>query len=66
MNKDLLKTLRKYGDKYIAYTGNIINILAFGSTIKEVESKLKKKRISDATITYIPPANKSFSPYGSN
>ncbi len=64
MHKNDLKILAKYSDKYIAYTGKILNILASGSTMQAVEKELKKKNISTATITYMPPVNKSFSPYG--
>ena len=62
MKKSDLEILTSYSDQYIAYAGKILNILASGSTIKDVEKKLKRKKISKATITYIPPANKSFSP----
>ena len=62
MKKGDLEILLKYSGKYIAYAGKILNILASGSTIQAVEKKLKKKKIAKATITYIPPANKSFSP----
>ena len=62
--KNDLEVLAKYSDKYIAYSGKVFNVLASGSTMLAVEKELKKKKISKATITYIPPANKSFSPYG--
>lgn len=63
MKQNDLERLAKYSDKYVAYAGKLLNVLAFGSTIKDVEKKLKAKKISKATITYIPPINKSFSPY---
>lgn len=66
MKKSDLEILKSYGDQYIAYAGKILNILASGSTIKDVEKELKKKKIIDATITYIPPTNKVFSPYAHN
>ena len=58
------KILAKYSDRYIAYSGEILNIIASGKTMQIVEKELKKKNISSATITYIPPADKAFSPYG--
>lgn len=60
-DKDL-KQLLKYSDKYIAYVGKLLNVIAFGDTMADVERKLISKKIKDATITYIPPSNKSFSP----
>lgn len=66
MSKKEIKILLKYSDMYIAYAGKLLNILASGSSMTEVEKKLKKKNISDAIITYIPPVDKSFTPYGSN
>lgn len=63
MKKIDVKILSRFSDKYVAYVDGIVNILASASTIKDLEQKLKKKKISNATITYIPPANKSFSPY---
>lgn len=65
MKKNDLEILKKYSDKYIAYAGKFLNILASGRTMRDVEIQLKKKKITDATITYIPPANKSFSFIGS-
>ena len=66
MKKSDFGILENYSDKYIAYSGEILNILASGSTMKDVELKLKKKNITEATITYIPPVNKSFSPYANS
>lgn len=60
-DKDL-KQLLKYSDKYVAYVGKFLNIIASGDTMADVERKLISKKIKDATITYIPPSNKSFSP----
>jgi len=57
-----LKQLLKYSDKYVAYVGKYLNIIASGKTMNEVEKKLKNKKIKDATITYIPPKDKSFTP----
>ena len=62
MKREDIKILKKYSDQYIAYVGKFLNIQAFGTTIKEVEKELKKKKIEDATITYISPVDKSFSP----
>ncbi|MBI2594387.1 hypothetical protein HYW39_01690 [Candidatus Curtissbacteria bacterium] len=60
-DKDL-KQLLKYSDKYVAYVGKFLNIIASGDTMADVEKKLTKKKIKDATITYIPPSSRSFSP----
>jgi len=54
LNNDL-KQLLKYSDRYVAYVGKYLNIIASGKTMNEVEKKLKNKKIKDATITYIPP-----------
>ncbi len=62
MKKEDVKILKKYSDKYVAYVGKFLNILASGTTIKEVEKELKKKKIEKATITYISPVDKAFSP----
>lgn len=62
MKKNDFEILIQYSDKYIAYVDRMFNILASGSTISEVEEQLTKKDITDATITYIPPVDKSFSP----
>lgn len=56
------KQLLKYSDKYVAYAGGFMNIIASGETMADVEKKLTSQKIKDATITYIPPANKTFSP----
>lgn len=66
MDKKKIDILLKHSDEYIAYIGDRFNVLASGKTIKEVETELKKKKILEAVITYIPPLGKSFSPYASN
>jgi hypothetical protein len=65
MKQQDLQQLIEYSDKYIAYVGDILHVKAVGKTMTEVYNKLKAKNITDATITYIPPADKSFSPYAS-
>ncbi len=60
-NKDL-KQLLKYSDKYVAYVGKYLNIIASGKNMIDVEKQLKNKKIKDATITYIPPSDRSFTP----
>lgn len=62
MDKEDLKILLKYSDEYIAYVDNILNIIASGKSMNAVDKELKAKKIKDATIAYIPPINKSFSP----
>lgn len=57
-----LKQLIRYSDKYVAYVGKFLNIIASGNTMNEVEKKLLNKKIKDATITYIPPKDKAFTP----
>jgi hypothetical protein len=52
----------KYSDKYVAYVGDILHVIASGTSMTEVHNILKEKKITDATITYIPPVDKSFSP----
>jgi hypothetical protein len=52
----------KYSDKYVAYVGDIFHVLASGSSMAEVQNKLTEQNITKATITYIPPVDKSFSP----
>jgi hypothetical protein len=54
--------LVKYSDKYIAFVGDILHVIASGTSMTEVHNKLKEQNITDATITYIPPVDKSFSP----
>ena len=54
--------LVKYSDKYVAFVGDILHVIASGTSMTEVHNQLKEKKITDATITYIPPVDKSFSP----
>lgn len=60
-NKDI-KKLKKFSNKYVAFVGKYLNIIASGETMRDVELKLKKKKINNATISFIPPVDKSFSP----
>lgn len=62
MNKNDLKKFAKYSDKYVAYIGDFLNIIASGKSIHDVEKQLRVKKIKDATITYIPPVDKAFTP----
>jgi hypothetical protein len=62
MNDQSLEQLLKYSDKYIAYVDEYLNIIASGKSIGDVENQLKDKGVKDATITYIPPVNKTFTP----
>lgn len=62
MNKKELQVIMENSDRYIAYAGKIVNILASGKSLKDVENQLAKSKIKEATITYIPPLDKSFSP----
>jgi hypothetical protein len=62
MNKqDIDQQLLKYSDKYVGFIGDIRNVVATGSTMTEVYKQLKEKQITNATITYIPPVEKSVS-----
>jgi Family of unknown function (DUF5678) len=65
MKQPDLQQLVKYSDKYVAFVGDILHVKAVGKTMSEVYKKLQEQKITDATITYIPPADKSFSPYAS-
>lgn len=62
MNKKIVEKLIKYSDEYVAFIGDYMNIIASGKSMSEVEKQLKNKHIKDATITYIPPLDKSFTP----
>jgi hypothetical protein len=53
--------LAKYSDKYVAFVGDIRHIIASGTTLTEVHNILKAKKITQASITYIPPVDKSVS-----
>jgi hypothetical protein len=53
--------LAKYSDKYVAFVGDIFHVIASGTSMTEVHNKLKAQNITEATITYIPPVDKSFS-----
>lgn len=57
-----LKTLLKHTERWIATKDDHPNILASGSSIEEVEKKLKKQKIKEATLTYITPPDKYISP----
>jgi hypothetical protein len=52
----------KYSDKYVAYVGDILHVIASGTSLTEVQNKLTEQNITKATIAYIPPVDKSFSP----
>jgi hypoxanthine-guanine phosphoribosyltransferase len=54
--------LAKYSDKYIAFVDDILHVKAAGKTLTELHNKLKEQNITEATITYIPPVDKAFSP----
>ena len=54
--------LAQYSDKYIAFVGDILHVKAAGNTLAELHTKLKEQNITQATITYIPPVDKAFSP----
>jgi hypothetical protein len=59
MDQQDLQQLVQYSDKYIAFVGDIYHVIASGTSLTEVHNKLKEKKITDATITYIPPVDKS-------
>jgi hypothetical protein len=62
MRQQNSQELAKYSDKYIAFVGDILHVKAAGKTLTELHDKLKEKNITKATITYIPPVDKAFSP----
>ena len=62
MKKQNTEILLQYSDKYIAYVDDIAQIIAAGDTMVEVDEQLRKSNVKQATITYIPPIDKSFSP----
>jgi hypothetical protein len=43
----------------VAFVGDILHVIASGTSLTEVHTQLKEKKITDATITYIPPVAKS-------
>jgi hypothetical protein len=61
MKQQDLQQLAKYSDKYVAFVGDILHVITSGTSMTEVYNKLKEKKITDATITYILPAEKSVS-----
>lgn len=62
MNRINIKALLANQNKWIAVSPNRSSILAADKSIKELEAKLSKMRIKDATISFVPPANKYLSP----
>lgn len=62
MRKLNVKTLAKYENQYIALSLDSAKILASGKTIKELEKKLQKLRLKEATLQYISPLDKFLSP----
>lgn len=62
MNRINTKALLANQNKWIAISPNRSSILAADKSIKELEVKLNKMRIKDATISFVPPANKYLSP----
>jgi hypothetical protein len=61
MKQQDLQQLANYSDKYIAFVGYILHVIASGTSLTEVHNQLTEKKITDATITYIPPVDKSIS-----
>jgi hypothetical protein len=59
MKQQDLQQLAKYSDKYVAFVGDILHVKAVGTSMTEVHNQLKEKKITNATITYIPPVAKS-------
>jgi hypothetical protein len=59
MKQQDLHQLVQYSDKYVAFIGDIRHVIASGTSMSEVYQKLKEKKITDATITYVPPVDKS-------
>ena len=57
-----LKTILKHTNKWIATKNDYPDILASGNSIEEVEKRLKKQKIKEATLTYITPPDKYISP----
>jgi hypothetical protein len=49
----------KCSDKYVAYVGDILHVIASGTSMTEVQNKLTAQHVTKATITYIPPIEKS-------
>lgn len=62
MSKDVLDLLFKYQNKWVAFKKDLSGILFSASSVKDIEVKLKKLRIKDALVTFVNPADKSFSP----
>jgi hypothetical protein len=58
MKQQDLKQLANYSDKYVAFVGDILHVIASGTSTGEVYKKLKAEKITAATITYIPPVAK--------
>jgi hypothetical protein len=59
MNQQYVQYFVKYSDQYVAFVGNSRDVIASGKSMHEVYNKLKEKKITEATITYIPPVDKS-------
>jgi hypoxanthine-guanine phosphoribosyltransferase len=59
MKKLDLQELANYSDKYVAFVRDIRHVIASGTSLADVQNILKEKKISDATITYIPLVDKS-------
>jgi hypothetical protein len=45
MKQQDLQQLAKYSDKYVAFVGNILHVIASGTSLTEVHNKLKEKRL---------------------
>jgi hypothetical protein len=62
MKQQDLQQLAQYSDQYIAFVGDILHVIASGTSLTEVHNQLKEKNVTKATITYIPPVDKAFTP----
>lgn len=66
MNKKIIKRninkLAQFENQYVAFSFDKSKMLASGTTIKEVEEKLKTFNNPDIVISYVPPIGKYIAP----
>ncbi len=57
-----LSVLLQNENKWVALSFDQKHIIESGKTIEAIEKKLRRKKIEDVIISFIPPADKSISP----
>ncbi|OGK13787.1 hypothetical protein A3A93_02545 [Candidatus Roizmanbacteria bacterium RIFCSPLOWO2_01_FULL_38_12] len=61
--KQLVPLLKPFINKWVAFSENKNEVIASGSSIMEVEKKLRKTNKKASVIQFILPFNSNYAPY---